>query len=58
MVISKSVFFPGPVASHALNSLITPHTCARDKVIGRVIVIVVVVVVVVVIHKKSPDLEI
>ena len=35
--------------------LITPSTCARGKVIGRVVVVVVIVVVV---HKKSPDLEI
>ena len=33
--------------------LITPHACARGKVIRRVIVVVVVVV-----HKKSPDLGI
>ena len=34
--------------------IVTQRTCARGKVIGRVVVVVVVVV----IHKKSPDLEI
>ena len=29
-------------------SIITPHTCARGKVIGRVVVVVVVIVIVVV----------
>ena len=40
--------------------VITPRTCARGKVIGRVVVVVVVVVivVVVVVHKKLPDLGI
>ena len=28
------------------HAIITPHTCARDKVIGRVVVVIVVVVVV------------
>ena len=51
-----------------LFSIITPRTCARGQVIGRVVVVtvvavvvvvvVVIVVVVVVVHKKSPDLGI
>ena len=41
----------------AARTVIIPCTCARGKVIGRVVVIVIVVIVIVV-HKKLSDLEI